>query len=545
MDLVKELKENDQDFEWYPTTNEILESMHTHFKSLDEKPYAEKGYSLLDIGAGNGKVFNTLNELIKLDNTEYKNYINKQYAIEKSKILCESLDKDIFIIGTDFLQQTLIDKKVDIIFSNPPYKEYSQWTEKIIKESKSVHIYLVIPQRWKNQHNIKSALKKREAEYKIIGEFDFEDSEDRKARAKVDLVYICTGHSSRYNSYSNIDAFDVWFEEHFDFDVRDDEVPDYEKQKAKKININSIVKKENLIYNLEKFYQEDLKHLLENYKSVEQLDHEILDELNVNVNGIKEAIKLKIKNLKDVYWKELFDNLSTITDRLTLNSRDKLLETLTKHTSIDFTANNAYAVIMWAIKNANSYYDDQLKELYMRLSGKDNVRLYKSNNRIIEDGWRYQKNEMSHYSLDYRIIQHCRCSSFKTDGMYYHHYHENGLYSGHIELIEDIFTIAINLGFKIKESSKDRKWKAGNKEFFYIEETLFCEIKAFKNGNLHFKFNQEFMKKLNIEAARLNKWIKSPQHATEEFDISIEDANKMFNSNIQISKKNILLLKIK
>lgn len=68
--LVAELKDNQQDFEWYPTTDEIIEAIKNDLENqkLDGK------YSVLDCGAGDGRVLNALTE-------------GRKYAIEKSKPL--------------------------------------------------------------------------------------------------------------------------------------------------------------------------------------------------------------------------------------------------------------------------------------------------------------------------------------------------------------------------------------------------------------------------------------------------------------------------
>ncbi|MBA3756960.1 MAG: hypothetical protein H0X02_12365, partial [Nitrosomonas sp.] len=47
--VLAELKETAQDFEWYPTTNEIIDAFHEHANKLAPE-------RLLEIGAGNGKV---------------------------------------------------------------------------------------------------------------------------------------------------------------------------------------------------------------------------------------------------------------------------------------------------------------------------------------------------------------------------------------------------------------------------------------------------------------------------------------------------------
>lgn len=123
--LVAELKDNQQDFEWYPTTNEIIEAVKHDLSNqkLDGK------YSVLDCGAGDGRVLKQLTD-------------GRKYAIEKSKPLLKALDRNIFVVGTDFMEQTLIDKRVDVVFSNPPYSVFNQWMTKIILEARAKLLYL-------------------------------------------------------------------------------------------------------------------------------------------------------------------------------------------------------------------------------------------------------------------------------------------------------------------------------------------------------------------------------------------------------------------
>ena len=171
------LKENDQDFEWYPTTEEILNCIKDNVKerfydrfSDNEQPRV----SVLDCGAGDGRALRAIANG------------SEMYAIEKSERLIFEMSEDIYIVGTEFHQNTIIDKKADVVFSNPPYSEYQEWATKIIKEANSTIIYLVIPNRWVDSAPIKDALSLRNCEAKVIGSFDFLDAE-RKARAVVDI----------------------------------------------------------------------------------------------------------------------------------------------------------------------------------------------------------------------------------------------------------------------------------------------------------------------------------------------------------------------
>ena len=121
--LLGALKDADQDHEFYPTTNEILAAVVQDLKMVN--PYLN---SVLDIGAGNGKALEVLRDEAGL---------RELYAIEKSILLCESLDPDILIVGTDFWEQSLFSKTVDVIFCNPPYSQFEAWTEKVIRQAAS------------------------------------------------------------------------------------------------------------------------------------------------------------------------------------------------------------------------------------------------------------------------------------------------------------------------------------------------------------------------------------------------------------------------
>jgi tRNA1(Val) A37 N6-methylase TrmN6 len=76
----------------------------------------------MDIGAGDGRVLKAIQAKL-----ETRLRTIKCYAIEKAITHLNNMPKDITVVGTDFEQQTLVDKAVDIIFCNPPYSEFEQW----------------------------------------------------------------------------------------------------------------------------------------------------------------------------------------------------------------------------------------------------------------------------------------------------------------------------------------------------------------------------------------------------------------------------------
>ena len=85
------------------------------------------------------------------------------------------------------------------------------------------------------------------------------------------------------------------------------------------------------------------------------------------------------------------------------------------------------------------------------------------------------------------------------------------------------------------DNSFNREWKSNSSQDFHdTEGTKLFTLKAFKNGNLHIKFNQGLIKKLNIEFGRLKGWLKNWKEASDELGIPESESQKMFKSNYNL-----------
>lgn len=534
MNLLEEVKANGQDFEWYPTTDEMISVVVKKLKTLYFNDGHSERFSCLDVGAGDGRVLTQINELLLKDCEEswMRSYygISQKLAIEKSPILLHNLPDDVIVLGTEFNNQTLIDKNVDVIFSNPPYSDFETWASRIVVEANCEHIFLIIPQRWKDSEAIKTALNKRNTEAEILFSGDFSNAE-RQARAKIDILYICLQNK---RNKERVDPFDIWFNETFTFSKKE-EVPEANR-KAKE---DELVGGRNQIEVMVELYLNSLSKMIENYQHVSQIDPEVLREIGVNVSSVKSALKEKVSGLKKNYWAELFARLDSVTKKLTSKTRSEMLEKLNRYTGIDFTKENVYAIVMWALKNANKYINSQLLEVYKDMTNEENAQAYKSNIHMTKDTWRYCRRGdegASHYLLDYRIVLH----HWQALESYSRQRHLSTRTAG---MINDIFTIANNLGFDVINDSYERDWEYGQLETFYFKTEkkdkdfkteLFCTIRIYKNGNIHLKMNQKFMKTMNVEAGRLLGWIKSSKQASEEMGIDEEEAETMLFTNCQI-----------
>lgn len=589
--LIAQLKESEQDFEFYPTTDEIIRKLTSHLIAKLDYRSERDSRTFLDIGAGHGKVIDAMRKARwdKYGREDHKEPLFSEfYAIEKSTILCQKLPPDVFIIGTDFQEQSLISKNVWVTFSNPPYSEFTDWAVKVIRESSSRYVFLVIPTRWQESLDISAALSFRNAEAEIVGEFSFEDAEDRRARAKVHLLCI------ELNGDKD-DAFDRFFDEQFgelkekfrQTKERQERNGDTKVDHDKNPKFSQLVVGPSYPEALVALYNEEMDHVRKNYDLVSKLDADLLREFDVTPSRILGCLKARLAGLRNIYWQELFGNFGKVTDRLCSKKRKALLTTLNRSGAVDFTFGNIHAVVLWVLKNANQYLDEQLIETFEDMVEKANVRNYKSNQRVFgDDKWRYTQEKPTHIALEFRLVLD-RCGGVCKSAYRW----EKGLTERGADFLGDLLTVARNLGFECKDRDqligKNREeWEAGKTRTFTMKklwevgdkvpwgertrktitnkvqldggawqyclgddewvheaclpgETL-IEVRPFLNSNMHVRLNQKFALALNVEYGRLKGWLRNGAEAADE--LGDEEAVKFFKSQLVLGPSSLLML---
>lgn len=531
------IQEAKEDFEWYPTANEQIECLKNCLKAdLDKaRNYRDSYESFLDIGAGNGKVLDAIKESkLALD----------FYYIEKSTFHRANLDPSYYLLGVDFWNTTFIDKEVSVIFCNPPYSEYEEWTKKIIKECPlGTQVYLIIPERWVNSKIITETLQQCNQEFEIRGSFSFEAAEDRKARAKVNLVSFFT--KKGYSDDDN-DPFYRFFNETFSYSKPKQEKPFEEELKEK------VVTRKNLIEALCEMYDLRMEELHKNYKIICQLDADPLKEFEISRHGLLESLKMKLTNTKKQYWQRLFDGMDNINKLLTSDSRKKINSLMQANTGVDFNIENAYEIVLWVIRNANQYFDPQFIETYEQLMEYANVENYVSNQRVFKKNgfhyraWRHWGEERpTHVCLKvgHRIVlEHCGGLHKSPYGFTY----GNGLSERAAEFIGDIMCIAHNLGFLPTEKCpREGEWNDSKARDYYCKnngkEELLFTVRAFYNGNMHFQFNPSFVHAMNIQFGRLKGWLNNEDEVEQEIKAPKDLTNKFFNHTFRLQENQLML----
>lgn len=508
--LLDTIKENNQDFEFYPTTQKMVNIIANN---IGERLLTKGRF--LDIGAGNGNFFS------KLANCVNTSYLNK-FAIEKSQILINQMPSDIAIVGADFHQQTLIDKNFDCIFCNPPYSEFKTWMQKIINETNCNNVIMIVPDRWQKDDNLLKLIKKRDFDFQIIGNESFLDAE-RSARANVDIVYFsrCKIEKEKYyRDNGRGRAIERSFIDFFNENFADLSQPAKKPEELKDQIKNELVAGNNLIEKMVTLYNIEFNNLLDSFKSLSKIDDASLKNIGINKTQLMISLHEEISSLKNKYWLHLIHNLKELETRLIYCFKDKLLNSITDTIgNIDFNENNCYAILIWIIKNANQSFNEQLLFMFDLCIEPNNVKKYKSNKMVFdteERNWgskelRFKnKKDVNKIILDYRIIT--------EEGSYDvspRSYIPNDASNKIIACWE---VICYNL--------------LGHKNF--------GDIKFFKNRNVHLKFNVEFSKAFNIQASLLKGWIKDKREAVQEFE-NIKESDLNFNYFQFSNNKQILL----
>lgn len=552
------LKDNGQDFEWYPTTTEMLNAVRKDLirqgqkeefryshrntgisfntgRSRDNEPDTLHLDSFIDIGAGDGRVFTHLT-------TEARGQeicIKDRFGIEKAAIQGDDLIKcGVALLGRDFYETVLIDRHFTVAFSNPPYSEYKEWTIKLLKEVNAKFIYLILPSRWKTDESL-TQLFNKVGITEVIDSFDFLDG-DRAARAKIDIIRVTV--NKEYDTFREwVEAHIGKFETNAPIDVLDAE------EERDELNYDGTSKNwlrkhrgdtvEIMVAN----YQEDLQNLLTTFKALGNIDWSLLSQLGVDKSDFIGKIRGDIKSLKFRYWRLVFDHMKEVTGRLTHKMRGKILAEIKWFAELDFNANNIRTIVVWIIDNFNKYTRTQMLAVYDSITDFNKVRAYKSNDKWLEDSWRYSKPRPTKYTLDYRIVVSI---GYQLYGSYCR---SNTVEYGNP--IEDLSIVARSLGFDNygacegnTEINTGESYKCTHKGSKRGGNVLF-EYKVYKNNNVHFKLDQEFLRVLNIEVGKERGWLKNPADLQKEFDLSPEASKQYFmNSGLQVIGNSDLLM---
>jgi hypothetical protein len=545
LSLVQDLKAADQDFEWYPTTDEQIALIIDDMKRIKGHFDFVKRYSddvkFLDIGAGDGRVLNAVQAAF----AENEDVNIEPFAIEKAALHTGTYrQKGITLLGTEFYEINFISKHCQIGFVNPPYSDFSTWLQTLITQLNFGLLYAVIPKRWENDGMILEAMKLRGVSFsKILGESDFA-SADRQARAKVHVVRFSFEDvdeitprfkDRRYKPVIGRDAadpFQMFIENELGLNKTYSKTTEVFSEAIEKARIRAelktpgtvgceLVVSKGVLGALLDNYERDLQRVLSQYTLISQLDTTLLQELGVDHEGITKGIKEKLLGYRNVYWALVFENLDALSGRLIGTYRESLLKTLSDN-ALDFTHENAVYIINYAVDMANEMIESSLTDVYEKLTCSDSIsRYYKSNARMYNDNWRYnnQNNHGVKYLLDYRFVYTAR-SNFGLAPT------DEGITAGARTFCNDLMVVLRLLGYSHVRAATayDDIPVGGTLSIMGCEPGAdkpleLINIKLYKNGNRHLRFNQAAMLRFNVTVSRLLGWVRNKNEFEDEGDM--------------------------
>lgn len=546
---VEAVRGTDQDFEFYPTTDEIIQVIKT---DIHKNGRYLSGKRILDCGAGDGRVLKAIvdaNGEFNQDRHSLKSeYRSHLFAIEKSETLIKRLPEYVFPIGVDFHDQNLMTMNMDIIYCNPPYSEFLLWLSKIVSEVRSGVAYMTIPDRWRDNYEIQRVILDRNITVDSLGFFDFEKA-DRGARCHVEVIKL---------SFKEAESpLKDWIKENFKIEEKADRVKEslkdrVEKQRQSVSNGHSLVAGNDYVDTLVQLYQQDLDNLFNSFQKICSIDSENLEFFDLNINKLSVMVQEKAANIRARFWSELINNIDVIKQRFSSSVRYAFTQEMNSHKSAEFTHANIRAFLLWVLKNAKHYDEVMFEETIKKFISFCNIESYKSNrSRFVDGDWTYSNFEdiTEENKFKFNTTKRMILESFFWKNELIKH----GSFSdGCTKIIDDLLILAESRGYKTMEYpmaselrdveySKvyDFKCKVDGKE-----KTLFT-MKAFKKGTIHLNFDYDFITLINIELGKRKGWVTTPEQAAEELEIPIESAMKML-SNVDsrsiILDENVLML---
>ena len=109
-------------------TEELVEKTSNYINK-----YFTNSVDIIDLGTGSGVIGLTLEKKVSTDSVDLIDISKK--ALEVTKKNCELLNSKANIIQSDMFNNISIDKKYDVIISNPPYIKDDEEIEDIVKNN--------------------------------------------------------------------------------------------------------------------------------------------------------------------------------------------------------------------------------------------------------------------------------------------------------------------------------------------------------------------------------------------------------------------------
>lgn len=470
--------------------------------------------TILEPSAGTGT-------LIEVYKSRYYYCNSKISAIEIDPELRATLiGKNIDVIDSDFLQYEGIDK-FDLILANFPFSDGEHHLNKALDIMFNGQIICLInAETIKNPYtNTRKELVQRLNKLNASIEFhsgEFKTSETiRKTDVEVALISVEINQEMEDVFSQNLKEDNYKFEENLegskDLNYSDEVMAIVSRYR----NDKEVLTKQ--IYDFYKNYHMTSKYLSLNVRGEESYSRSSDSLTMIMQNKVNDVSK----SLKIEYWKESL-SLKEVKARLTSKNKDLILSKIQTYSKMEFSENNIRDFILSVVKAYPKMIDDSIMELFDTMTSyalkdsrwgdefKANIHYFnawksnngfKINNKVILPF--YKENSWSELKLA----------------------HKGEEFINDMEKIMSYFT-GQKSELKAREIIEEA-FKTGNTRNI---DTEFFIFSFFKKGTVHLKFKDEnLLRRFNIEACKLKKWLPMDYGAKETCDMN-EDEKDMVNA---------------
>jgi hypothetical protein len=464
--------------------------------------------AILEPSAGKGDIIEYLNKsrLFGYSRPDIK-------AIEKDPDLFASLmGKDIRVIDSNFLLYNGGDI-FDLILMNPPFDEGDKHLLKAIDILYSGEIVCLL-----NAETIKNPctptrkelckrLKEVGADVGYIQDA-FKDAE-RKTNVEIALIHI--------EVVKNIE--DDLLQGASD-KIREEKLTIDEELQAN-IAHNDVV--QSLVDQYQQQRAVGLKTIMDFYKNFKIISGFITltvqdeDSKGDIASAMQNQVNEFNKNLRKDYWNKAI-SIRPVTSRMTSENRTRFYAQLSKHSHLDFTANNVRSFIINLIGSYEQTLIDAAVKLFDDLTTKYSYWVECDKNRLHFDTWKTNQA----FKVSNKIIIPVR-SSYGNAFYGYRGMELNYVVRDYLDDVDKVLNYIAGYSSYTKTSYAIENAMAVHVSS-NIESTFFKKIAFYKKGTLHLTFKDEtLLRKFNIITCRGKNWLPDGYGNKEYSKYSAQD----------------------
>ena len=547
--LINELKDNGEDFEFYPTPKDVMHKIASDANRMLSKiePVNPEQVTILDPCCGDGRAVAALTEALSYKSSDWGSFRYnaeiKTLGIECSAILHNrvrngDLPVKVNLIGTDAFQTELALTGADVVLVNPPYSEAVAWMGHILTHVTNGVVYFVVPQgKWQHVVDAHAAT----FDHETIHTFDFREAE-RAARVTVDVVrMVCTKKRDEMIS----DSFGFQWPDDNEQSV-DDLGMQADEEKVMQYAIDT---GRPLTEALEHGYIQRQQSVSSAFHAIADIDGRVFRALGITRSEIVGQFIKEQKRLRRDYWRRFLDHFEPVSKRIISKYREDWAERMMLE-SAPFTVANMEMIAGNIIEDVIDIRDKQVAWMFDELTGDKGWKTYKSTARMMDGdmramrSFRYEAKERGWcWHLDYRIV----AGFFNSQACAY-----KSVVGWDTERkFNDFNTVIRSLGYKVEPFVVDnrdirlRTWEQVWGKTPDDEDVMLYEFKVFKNGSVHMRFDVDVMRKINVIASRYKGWVHTPAEYAEETGDKNPEVVKLFGPEMDYSlfggvKQNLL-----